>query len=94
MRMWLKKNREAVRKILTQKDGCQPDYHSRKRAAIAKINELVGKEVIIKSGRDQICGTVESEHDPPPEDCLSHTHSRMPLGLTDFILKGQSFTAQ
>ncbi len=29
---------------------------------------------------------MESEHDSPPEDCLSHTHSGIPLGLTDFII--------
>jgi hypothetical protein len=67
-------------------EAVQPDYHSRKRAAIAKIKELVGKEVIVKSGRDQICWTLESKHDPFPEHCLSHTHSGMPLGLIDFIL--------
>ena len=67
-------------------EAVQPDYQSRKRAAIIKIKELVGKDVIIKSGRDQICWTVESEHDPPPEDCLSHTQPGMPLGLTDFIV--------
>jgi hypothetical protein len=52
----------------------RPDYQSRKRAAVGKIKELIGKEVIIKSGRDQICWAVAYEHDPPPEDCLSHTH--------------------
>jgi hypothetical protein len=29
---------------------------------------------------------VESEHDPPPEDCLSHTRSGMPLGLMDCVV--------
>ncbi len=45
-------------------EAVQPDYHSRKRAAIAKIKELVGKEVIVKSRRDRICQTVESNMTP------------------------------
>ncbi len=43
-------------------EAVQPDYQSRKRVAVGKLKELIGKEVIIKSGRDQICWAVEAEH--------------------------------
>ena len=32
-------------------ESVQPDYHSRKRATLEKVGDLIGKEVIIKSGR-------------------------------------------
>jgi hypothetical protein len=36
----------------------------RKRVAISKTKESVRKDIIIKSQRDQIYWTVESDHDP------------------------------
>jgi len=61
-------------------ESVQPDYHSRKRATLEKVGDLVGKEVIIKSGRDKIRWTLECNHDPPPEECLAHNKNNFPLG--------------
>jgi hypothetical protein len=96
--MWSKSKKirccQELQKILTQKDGqipvaveaVQPGYHSRKRAALEKVHGLIGKEVVIKSGRDEIRWTVVCDHDPPPEDCLAHNESNTPLGLEKFVV--------
>jgi hypothetical protein len=39
-------------------EAVQPDYQSRKRVVLEKMHNLVGKEVIIKSGTDEIWWTV------------------------------------
>ena len=67
-------------------EAVQPDFHSRKRAALEKVHGLIGKEVVIKSGRDEIRWTVVCNHDPPPEDCLAHNESNTPLGLEKFVV--------
>jgi hypothetical protein len=72
--------------LLAAAEVVQPDYQSRKRVALGKVCELVGREVTIKSGRDEIQCTVDCDHDPPPEDCLAHNYNNIPLGLKHFVV--------
>jgi hypothetical protein len=64
------------------------DYHGRKRAAIQKVRNLLGEQVVFRSGRSQqLTWTVIAEHDPPAEDCVSRTpKASSPVGLKDFTV--------
>jgi hypothetical protein len=66
-------------------DAILTDYASQKRAAVENVKGPLRTEEIVWAGGNQLMRWVMiEEHDPPPEDCISHLPPSSSLGVADF----------